>query len=144
MSGHDAPKPPPLESLFPSGRARGAAGEAAAADYLEQVRRYVIVERNWKNPDDRREEIDLVARDGAIVIFVEVKTRAEGAKVPGYYAVDQAKRRILRRAARCYLRGLPVKPRTFRFDVVEVGAGGDPAGIRHFPNVPLFLRYERG
>jgi len=54
----------------------GARGEVAAADFLRRDRSFSIVARNWRNPRDRREELDLVARDGEAVVFVEVKTRA--------------------------------------------------------------------
>lgn len=124
---------------------RGGAGEHAAAEWLRRERRFRIVARNWRNPRDRREEIDLVARDGDVLVFVEVKTRAPDALVPGVHAVDRRKRRVLQRAIRAYLGGLPVKPVTFRLDVVEVesAAAGRKETIRHFENIPLFSKYTR-
>ena len=135
----------------------GGTGERLAAEWLQRERRFSIVARNWRNPRDRREEIDLVCRDGDVLVFVEVKARAAGALVPGYYAVDKRKRRALQRAVGTYLRLLREKPRTFRFDVVEVnlaggstatGANGPTTGaqpqILHFENVPLFSKYFRG
>jgi putative endonuclease len=82
-----------------------------------------------------------------VLVFIEVKTRAAAALVPGYYAVDARKKRVLLRAARAYLGGLREKPRTIRCDVVEVelpakGAGGDPL-VRHFENVDLFPKHFR-
>lgn len=125
----------------------GQRGEQCAAAWLVRERCFVLVTRNWRNPRDRREEIDLVARDGAVLVFVEVKTRAPGALVPGYHAVDARKRQVLQRAIRAYLKQLREKPLTFRFDIVEVvlsvGAAG-PAEILHFENVPLFPKYFRG
>jgi putative endonuclease len=125
----------------------GARGERSAATWLVRERRFVIVTRNWRNPRDRREELDLVARDGTALVFVEVKTRAPGALVPGYYAVDVRKRRVLQRAIRAYLKQLREKPRTFRFDIVEVAlaaGAAEPAEILHFENVPLFPKHFRG
>lgn len=120
----------------------GVAGERAAAEFLRHERSFTIVARNWRSPRDRRDEIDLVCRDGEVLVFVEVKTRAAGALVPGYYAVNARKKKVLRRACTVYLRALPDKtrPRTFRFDVVEVAtrADGGPPEVRHFENVPLF------
>lgn len=120
----------------------GAAGERAAAEFLRRERGFAIVARNWRSPRDRRDEIDLVCRDGEILVFVEVKTRAAAALVPGYYAVNARKKKALRRACTVYLRALAgaARPRTFRFDVVEVGmpAGSGPPEVRHFENVPLF------
>lgn len=98
--------------------------------------------RNWRSPRDRRDELDLIATDGEVLVFVEVKTRAKEAKVPGYYAVDQRKKRVVQRAARAYISRLREKPRTIRFDIVEVelparGTEAEPV-VRHFENVPLF------
>jgi putative endonuclease len=122
----------------------GLRGERAAAAFLRRVRGYSIVVRNWRNPGDLREEIDLVCRDGEALVFVEVKTRARGAMVPGYFAVDLRKRRVLRRVFAAYLRLLRHKPRTFRFDVAEVELGGGDPVVRHFENVPLFSKYFSG
>lgn len=122
----------------------GAAGERLAAEHLQRVCGYTIVARNWRNPRDRREELDLVVRDGEVLVFVEVKARAAGALVPGYYAVDVRKKRVLQRAARAYLTRLARRPRTVRFDVVEIvlpAAGGQARPeVLHFENVPLFPR----
>lgn len=124
---------------------RGAAGESRAARWLTDMRGFRIVARNWRNPRDRREEIDLVAWDGPALVFVEVKTRAAGALVPGYHAVDRRKKRVLLRAARAYLIRLPERPGTIRLDVVEVDApGGSDSAVRHFEHVPLFPRHFRG
>ena len=103
--------------------------------------------RNWRNPADEREEIDLITRDGSILVFVEVKARAAGALVPGYYAVTARKKRVLRRACLAYLKRLRQRPHTFRFDVVEVelprGGGDARPVVRHFANVPLFGAHFR-
>ena len=136
----------------PTARAEaGARGEQAAADYLQARHGFAIVTRNWRSPRDRRDEIDLVCRDGGALVFVEVKTRAAGALVPGVHAVDARKKRVVRRAATAYLAGLGGTVRTFRFDVVEValaasGAKGPAAAaeIVHFENVALFPKHFRG
>jgi putative endonuclease len=147
------PTSSPLSSLVNWVRARlrpasvpaGEQGEQWAADWLRTERGYGIVARNWRNPRDEREEIDLVARDGDVLVFVEVKARAAGALVPGYYAVNARKKRILRRAIKSYLARLPHRPPTFRFDVVEIirpasGPGSQPE-VLHFANVPLFTKH---
>lgn len=123
----------------------GARGEILAAQHLERHLGFRIVARNWRNPGDRRDELDLVARDGEVLVFVEVKTRSAGALVPGYYAVDQRKRKVMRRAARAYLARLAHRPATVRFDVVEVelpepGQKAEPV-VRHFANLQLFARH---
>lgn len=117
----------------------GARGEQAAADFLQRRHGFGIVTRNWRSPRDQRDEIDLVARDGEVLVFVEVKARRAAALVPGYYAVDERKKRALRRAVHAYLTALEAPPRTFRFDVVEVSLSERlPAQCLHFANVPLF------
>lgn len=137
-----------LQRLWPRGKpaggptgARGAAGEQRAAEFLRDRLGYQIVVQNWRNPRERREEIDLVCRDREVLVFVEVKTRSAGALVSGLKAVDRRKKRALRRAIHAYLTQLRIRPRTFRFDVAEVVLGGDaPAEVRHFQNVPLFAK----
>lgn len=121
----------------------GVRGERAAENFLRRARRFTIVARNWRNPHDRRDELDLVGLDGDVLVFVEVKARAAGALVPGYHAVDKRKKRALRRACAAYLRALREKPRTWRFDVVEVELPADRAAtpvVRHFENIPLLGR----
>lgn len=117
-------------------------GESLAAKFLIKTAGYRILDRNWRNPRDRRDELDLIALDRDVLVFVEVKTRAKEAKVPGYYAVDQRKKQVVQRTARAYLSGLREKPRTIRFDIVEVelparGSADEPV-VRHFEHVPLF------
>ncbi len=117
----------------------GARGEQAAADFLKARQGYAVVARNWRSPRDQRDEIDLICRDGDVLVFVEVKARAAGALVSGYHAVDERKKRALRRAVQAYLAGLVPAPRTFRFDVVEVTLSGRlPAQVMHYQNAPLF------
>lgn len=120
---------------------RGAQGEQLAERFLVRERNMRFVARNWRNPRDRREEIDLVMRDGDILVFVEVKTRSAKALVPGFYAVNDKKRKILRRGINAYLRRLKTPPLTHRCDVVEVswptGDSGTEPGVRHFTNVAL-------
>ena len=121
--------------------ADGARGEQAAADYLISRHGFKVVTRNWRSPRDQRDEIDLVCRDGDVLVFVEVKARAAGALVPGYHAVDERKKRALRRAVHAYLTALPAPPRTFRFDVAEVTLSDRlPSQVLHFENVPLFSK----
>lgn len=120
-------------------QAAGARGEAAAAEFLQKRHGFAIVARNWRSPRDQRDEIDLVARDGDVLVFVEVKARGAEAMVPGYFAVNERKKRALRRAVHAYLSALAHPPRTFRFDVVEVALSDRlPPQCLHFENVPLF------
>jgi putative endonuclease len=121
----------------------GERGEKLAGVFLKQ-QGYAIVARNWRSPRDRRDEIDLICRDGAVVVFVEVKTRAAHALVSGYHAVDGRKKSVVLRAAKVYLRQLRPPPHTYRFDVVEVSlAPGRLPEVRHYENVELFQKHFR-
>lgn len=121
--------------------ADGARGEEAAAGFLAARHGFKVVLRNWRNPRDLRDEIDLVCMDREVLVFVEVKARAEGALVSGFHAVDKRKQRALRRAVHAYLAQLDHPPRTFRFDVAEVTLSGRlPPQVLHFENVPLFSK----
>lgn len=111
----------------------GAAGERAAEAHLRGNGLRVLA-RNWRNPDDAREELDLVCEEppgpgdaAPVLVFVEVKARVAGAQVGGYQSVDKRKKAALLRACRAYLARLRPKPRHVRFDIVEVVHGADVA-----------------
>ena len=123
----------------------GAEGERLAANFLCKEKGCRIVARNWRSPRDRRDEIDLVCRDGEVLVFVEVKTRAADALVAGFYAVDRRKKKVMLRACTAYLRrlGSAGHDLTYRFDVIEVSratAKDEPPVVRHFENIPLFAK----
>lgn len=125
---------------FVSALAAGDEGERIARRFLCAKPGWRLVACNWRNPRDRREELDLVMRDRGILVFVEVKARSAGARVPGYYAVDRRKKAALRRAIKAYVGVLREKPRTVRFDVVEVSlpaAPGAAPSVLHFENIPI-------
>jgi len=105
------------------GRQRaGSAAEDLAARYLER-QGLAIVDRNWRC---RAGEIDLVARDGATLVFVEVRLRTSAAFGGAAASVDAPKQRRILQAARLYLAGRPDTP--CRCDVVVLDRL-DPAGI---------------
>ena len=111
----------------------GDAGERAAEEFLKHEKSFRISERNWRHGKD---EIDLIAYEEEILVFVEVKTRRAGGLVPGFYTVDKRKKRALKRAARAYMRTLKQVPTTFRLDVVEVNYQPEKdSEILHFSNV---------
>lgn len=116
----------------------GRKGEEWAESFLRREKGFRTIARNWRCEKD---EIDLVCWDKKVMVFVEVKTRAAGALVPGYYAVDRQKKKVLRRVFGNYLKRLRTKPVSFRFDVVEVSvdAAGRPE-VLHFENIPLFTK----
>ena len=76
-------------------------------------------------------EIDIVAYDGATLVFLEVKTRRREGLFATERAVDARKRRLLARSARRYRRWFGVASDPYRFDVVTVLAPrGQPPRIR--------------
>ena len=118
---------------------RGAFGERLAADYCRWTLGYRIVARNWRW---KREEVDLICRDGATLVFIEVRARSAEARVPGVFTVGPAKKAVLLRAFRAYLNQLPQPPASFRFDIVDVALrDGAPAEVRHYANIPIFPKY---
>lgn len=126
----------------PADHVTGRKGEQAAEEFLRRERDFRIVARNWRH---ERDEIDLVCLDAEVLVFVEVKTRAAGALVPGYYAVNKRKKAALLRVFREYLKQLRRKPQTFRFDIVEVAVRGDgKLEVLHFENIPLFPKGYQG
>ena len=90
-----------------------------------------IVERNFRA---RGGEIDIVAREEDVIVFVEVRSR----EVPGFgtpeASVTPAKRRRIVGAARHYLSKVPpFSWREARFDVIAIEGSGDAAELRHYP-----------
>jgi putative endonuclease len=92
---------------------RGAAAEALAASFLT-AQGLAIVGRNYRC---RGGEIDLIARDGDTLVFVEVRLRRNCAFGGAAESITAAKRRRLRLAAGHYLAGLPREP-PCRFDAI--------------------------
>jgi putative endonuclease len=119
----------------------GLWGEAQAERYLRR-RGFRILERRLRI--GRRDELDLVCRQGKALVFVEVKTRRRETYGRPLRAVDDRKRRALSRAAVRYLQAIRYPNVDFRFDIVEViGAPPDPRPlVRHVPNAfTLDVRY---
>ena len=100
----------------------GSAAEDLAARYLEG-QGLAIVDRNWRC---RTGEIDLIARDGATLVFVEVRLRTSAAFGGAAASIDAHKQRRILQAARLYLGGRADTP--CRCDVVVLDRL-DPAHI---------------
>ena len=110
--------------------ALGERGENVAARYLRN-QGYKIIIRNYRNDVG---EIDIIARDGKTLVFVEVKTRAYDDPTPEEQ-VHTAKQQQLTRVAKVYLTryGSPQPPA--RFDVVAiVWPNNREPIIRHTPD----------
>jgi putative endonuclease len=112
----------------------GVEGEEAAYFYLRR-KGYTVVARRWSGgnvPGD----LDLVAWQGPLLCFFEVKTRTARDMTPAEAAIDTHKRRTLRRLARQYVRQLPgSRAPQARFDVISVYlVPGEEREFAHFEN----------
>jgi putative endonuclease len=116
-------------------RARGAAGEQAAAEMLAGLG-YRILERNFRT---RYGELDVIATDHDCLVFCEVRARVgrpATAIAAALESVGPAKRLQLRKMAREWFRLSGAErpaTRAVRFDAVAVAltAGGRPLALRH-------------
>ena len=97
----------------------GIEGETAAFFFLRR-RGYTVVARRWSSGDVPG-DVDLIAWQGPMLVFVEVKTRTARDATPAEVAVDSHKRNTLRRLAHRYVRQLPQESAPpVRFDVLSV------------------------
>ncbi|MCS6816187.1 MAG: YraN family protein [Blastocatellia bacterium] len=113
----------------------GALGERFALEFLKRREGYHIVATNVVLPIGRNlrgalvlGELDIVAYDGDVLVFVEVKTRTSEDIARAEAGVDRRQRRALSRAARAYRHWLRLGSAAYRFDLVTVifGDGASP------------------
>ncbi|MEY8426145.1 YraN family protein [Lachnospiraceae bacterium 46-15] len=95
----------------------GAEYESYAAHFLEE-QGYRIVECNYRC---RMGEIDIIAREGRYLVFVEVKYRSDSTQGYALEAVDTRKQAVIRKVAQHYLLAHHLPPETpCRFDAVGI------------------------
>ena len=114
-------------------RSTGLKGEEAAARFLTRSG-YEILDKNVRT---RAGEIDLVAREGKTLVFVEVKTRRDVVEGdPPQAGVNTRKQNRLGKLATGYLKQKRIRQTQCRFDVVSVIFNDEGAvkAIRHIPN----------
>lgn len=112
-------------------QALGAYGEALAAQHLVE-HGMVVLDRNWRCPAG---EIDLVLRDGDVLVFAEVKTRSSNAFGTPLEGVDARKAARLRRLAAHWLEAHDLRVRELRIDLV---------GVLHEPPGHIEIQHVRG
>ena len=110
---------------------RGAAAEALAASYLA-TRGLTIVQRNYRC---RGGEIDLIARDGTTLVFVEVRLRSSSAFGGARASITAAKRRRIKFATGLFLSNLRREP-PCRFDAILLD-GLDMARIEWLVDIDI-------
>ena len=105
----------------PKNQALGKQGEAIAVHYLQQ-RKYTIIEQNFRC---KCGELDIIAREGKVTVFVEVKTRKNLSYGPPQLAVTPFKQRQISKAALFYLAQKKIQGTNARFDVIAILLGNN-------------------
>ncbi len=108
----------------------GRWGEQAAADYLEK-QGYEILARNYRTAHG---EVDIIARQENVLVFVEVKARSSNRFGYPEQSVTPRKRMHIMSAAEMYVRKHP-EFHTWRVDVIAVEGETGEAKVTHFENV---------
>jgi len=110
----------------------GRRGEQLAVDHLE-ARGMAVLERNWRC---RLGEIDIVARDGSDLVFIEVKTRSNGDYGHPFEAITPIKLARLRRLAIAWCESSEASAARIRIDAVAVLVPAEsPALIEHLEGI---------
>lgn len=112
-------------------QATGRLGEDIAHRYLSKAG-LTVVARNYRTRSSHS-EVDLIAWDSDVLVFVEVKTRQTEEYGAPDRAIGEEKERALLRAAREYSARVDVPWERVRFDIVNVVLAGRPA-VTHFRN----------
>ena len=111
-------------------RDRGDEAEERACRFLSDAG-MTVAARNYRAGGG---EVDIVARKGDLLAFVEVRSREDSAFGAPEESIDLAKRRRIVRAARHYLSTIPAASwREARFDVIAIEGTGEKAVLRRYP-----------
>jgi putative endonuclease len=117
--------------IMPNNRQKlGQTGESLAAWYLKK-NGYKIIEQNYRTPLG---EIDIIAREKKIIVFVEVKSRRSNRFGNPKWAVTPQKQRKISRVALQYLKSTRQMNISARFDVVAVSSNRDEPRIEIVKN----------
>jgi putative endonuclease len=109
---------------------KGREGEQLAARWLEG-KGFRILERNYRN---RLGEIDIVADDGGVIVFIEVRALKASAGHSPEETVGWKKQQRISRTAQAYIQYKRLEDRPARFDVVAVTFDGSRSFLRHIPD----------
>ncbi len=108
----------------------GKTNEKLASGFLKRCG-YRILEKNFRTPGG---EIDIVAADGNIVVFVEVKARRSTRYGSAKLAITPTKQRHLSMAAMTYLKKVGKSGSRARFDVITIQYADDRPQFEHIRN----------
>ena len=95
----------------------GRHGECIAVSWLRSTG-HQILSRNFRGP--KGGEVDIIAREGKVLLFIEVKTRTAGQKSRPLDAVNREKQALIERGARHWLTQLGATQPPWRHDVLEI------------------------
>jgi len=104
----------------------GKAGEQIAVEYLT-AKGFVILERNWRF---KKNEVDIIARDGDEIVFVEVKTRHENYLVEPELTVSMKQQRSIINTANHYIISHDIDFEA-RFDIVSIVLSSQGEKVLH-------------
>ncbi len=112
----------------------GTRGEKLAEKYLKD-RGYQIVERNWQYKG--RGEVDIIARDGSTLVFVEVRVRGPNSYETPQESITDKKIRILKRTSKLYQKINNSDSEPSRIDLVGISFSDSfsPPKIHLFKNI---------
>lgn len=96
----------------------GRSGEDAALNYIEELG-YRVLAKNWRY---KHLEVDIIAMDGPVLVFIEVKTRRSSLYGSPHEAVSYQKQQKLDRAANLYISYIKHQG-DIRFDIVSILIG---------------------
>ncbi len=105
---------------------KGKCGENIAAKYLKN-HGYKIVERNYYC---KFGEIDVIALNEDMLVFIEIKTRSSRKTIPPEFTVTKPKQNKIKKTARHYIGKHSILNRDCRFDIVAITLeNGEPSVI---------------
>ena len=113
-----------------STKEKGQEGERLAARFLKE-QGFRILDRNYRN---RIGEIDIVAEDRGVLVFVEVRTLEASAGHSPEETIQWKKQQCISRTAQAYIQYKRLEDRPARFDVVSVVLDGTRSTLRHTPD----------
>ena len=112
----------------------GEKGEKLAIKFLKK-KKYKIVDRNYRA--DRYGELDIIAKTGDELVFVEVKTKTDEQFGSPEEEFTYQKKKRMRRAIQNYLFKKDLTNKEWRADLIAVEIINGRAEIRHYENVGL-------
>ena len=98
-------------------KVKGDVNEEIAVKYLKKKTKLKIIERNYRN---KIGEIDIIAKENDVIVFIEVKYRSTAIYGYGREVVDGNKQWKIRNVAQMYLREIEDMNARVRFDIIDI------------------------